>query len=362
MEKTINIETKKYDPADDAEYLFTCAELKAKEYEFLDNSKIERLAAAKTTEDFLKILSETIYSKKITLIDANNDLDVFILQSYREITDFLIKRLAVKDRPLIYLLFLEEFVHDFKTGLKALVLNTSLEKLFIPLTFSYTELTDFLKKDEYSPDAESMDLFDNVLAELAKQKKKLLNLAESDKEKKISFKNAEIMFEKKFISLLLEEIKKTGSLMLTDFLRHWIDIQNLKNMNRIKYSGKDIKNTDYFYPGGMIDSGSFNALAPESTDYWSRAFEKSAYGEIAIKGIHSLFSYNTFFSFDKNETLFSLKFFDQIKYSVCNIEKIFAFFLRKKTELIVLNMIYMGIKYHAQKRNIEHKAEFLSES
>ena len=34
---------------------------------------------------------------------------------------------------------------------------------------------------------------------------------------------------------------------------------------------------------------------------------------------------------------------------------------KKKIELTVLNMIYMGIKYHAEK-SIVHKAEFLSES
>ncbi len=362
MEKTISVETSKYEPADDSEYLFTCAELKAREYEFLDNAKVERLAAAKTTDAFLKILSETIYSKKINLIDVNNDMDIFILQSYKEITDFLLKRLSIKDIPIIYLLFLEEFAHDFKTGLKAIILNISLENLFIPLTFSYKELTDLLKKEEPVSDKEDKDLFDKIIIELSEQIKVFGNLPENEKGKKISFRSWEISFEKKFISLLLEEIKKTGSPMLTDYLRHWIDIQNLKNMNRIKYGGGDIKNTDFLYPGGMIDFDSFSVLAPESTDYWSRAFEKSAYGEIAIKGIHSLYSYNTFFSFDKNETLFNLKFFDQIKYSVSNAEKIFAFFLRKKTELIVLNMVYMGIKYHAQKRNIEHKAEFLSES
>jgi vacuolar-type H+-ATPase subunit C/Vma6 len=150
--------------------------------------------------------------------------------------------------------------------------------------------------------------------------------------------------------------------MLADYLMHWIDIQNIKNMNRIKYSGDDFKYSDFLYPGGFIDYGSFKALSSESPDYWARAFEKSAYGEIAIRGIHSLYSYDTFFSFEKNESIFNLRFFDQIKYSVSNAEKIFAFFLRKKTELIVINMIYMGIKYHAERRNIEHKSEFLNES
>ena len=56
---------------------------------------------------------------------------------------------------------------------------------------------------------------------------------------------------------MLEEISKTGSKMLTDYLRYWIDIQNIKNMNRVKYAGDRLKYTDFLYPGGLIDEESF---------------------------------------------------------------------------------------------------------
>ena len=362
MEKTINIEVKKYELSDDSEYLFTCAELKAREYEFIDKTKLDRMAAAKGTDDFLKILSETVYAKKANLIDDDKDMDTFLLKSYKEIVDFLLERLTEKHKSLIYLLFLEEYLHDFKLGLKSSILNISLENLFIPLTFSYNELNEFLKKDSADTDSENSDIFLKIIQDILILKRELQTEAELKKEKKMNFRKSEIAFEKKFISLILEEISKTGSCMLTDYLRHWIDIQNIKNMNRIKYAGEDLRYSDFLYSGGLIDINSFQALESESPDYWARAFEKSAYGEIAIKGINSLYSYGSFFSFEKNESLFNLKFFEQIKYSVSNAEKIFAFFLRKKTELIVMNMIYMGIKYNAEKRNIEHKAEFLSES
>jgi len=363
MEKTINIELKEYDIGDDSEYLYTCAELKAREFEFLDNSKLERMVNSKGIEEFLKVLSETVYGKNLNLIDDSNDMDIFILKSYKEITDFLLERLAKKHAPVIYLLFMEEYINDFKLVLKSFLLNTNLEKLFIPLTFSYELLTERIKKETFNEeDSEEIDIFKKATKELVGIKNELVHELESKKDGRFNFRKAEIDFEKRFISILLEEIPKTESKMLTDYLRYWIDIQNIKNTHRVRYAGDKLKHTDFLYPGGLIDEEFFKLLESETPDYFAKALEKSCYGEIVIKGIHSLYSYNTFFSFEKNESIFCLRFFDSIKYSVSNVEKIFAFFLRKKIELAVLNMIYMGIKYHAEKRNISHKAEFLSES
>ncbi|MDD5659406.1 MAG: V-type ATPase subunit [Actinomycetota bacterium] len=368
MEKTLNIELKKYELADDSDYLYTCAELKVREQEFIDNSKLERMVGSKEVDDFLKVLQETVHSKKIALIDDDKNMDLFILKSYEETIDFLQKRLQEKHMIIIYVLFMEEYLNNFKLILKSSLLNINLENLFIPLTFSYEELSEYMKKDiSYEENFDNNAvlqpiIFKTIIKELINIKNKTLQEIETGKESKINFRKIEIDFERKFISAISNEILKTGSTMLCDYLKHWIDIQNLKNMNRIKYIGENLKYADFLYPGGMIDIDSLKTLEFENPDYWVKALEKSCYGEIIIKGIHSLYSYNTFFSFEKNESIFYLKFFDSIKYCISNVEKIFAFFLRKKIELIVVNMIYMGIKYHAEKRNISHKAEFLSES
>jgi V/A-type H+-transporting ATPase subunit C len=362
MEDTVKTDVKKYELSDDSSYFFTCAELKAREYEFIDNSKLERMAASDNTDDFLKTLSETFYAGKINLIDEERDMDVFLLKSYKEIADFLFERLRDRHKSLIYLLFLEEYLHDFKLGLKSLILNSNLENLFIPLDFSYDELMDFLKKESIDADSKNTGLFLKIINYMLELKKEFQSETVPEEEKSINFRKTEIAFEKKYISFIIKEISNTGSRMLTDYLKHWIDIQNIKNINRVKFAGEDLKYDDFLYPGGFIDSDFFKSIESKDPDYLAKALEKTAYREIAIKGTRSLYSYESFFSFEKNESIFNLRFFDHIKYSVSNPEKIFAFFLRKKTELIVLNMIYMGIKYHAEKRNIQHKAEFLSES
>jgi len=359
----INVEIKKYEITDDSNYLFTCAELTSREFEFLDNLKLERLVNSKNTDEFLKVLQETVYSSNIALINDESNLDNFILKYYKEMVDFLVERLEINHFSIIYLLFIEEYLNDFKLILKSLLLNNiNLENLFIPLTFSYENLMEFMKKESPSLINEKDIFFQKIISELFNIKTIAMSEENYKQENIINFRKIEISFEKKFIEILLEEIKKIKSQMLLDYFKHWIDIQNIKNMNRVKYSEENLKYLDYLYPGGFIDINLFKILQSESSDYQVKEFEESCYSDIVIKGVHSLFSYKTFFSFDKNETLFYLRFFDSIKYSVSNVVKIFSFFLRKKIEIIVLNMIYMGIKYNAQKRNIIHKAEFLSES
>ena len=100
----------------------------------------------------------------------------------------------------------------------------------------------------------------------------------------------------------------------------------------------------------------------ESTDNIVRELENSDYSVIVRNGTRSLYTYNTFFSFKKNEYIFYLNYFDVVKYSVANLEKITGFFIRKKIELKILNMIYLGILYGVEKSKLSHKVEIISEN
>jgi len=58
-----------YDIKDDSFYLFTCAELEAREAEFLDESKIDRLLKSQELGEFIRMLKDTVYSEYINEIE-----------------------------------------------------------------------------------------------------------------------------------------------------------------------------------------------------------------------------------------------------------------------------------------------------
>ena len=98
-------------------------------------------------------------------------------------------------------------------------------------------------------------------------------------------------------------------------------------------------------------------LEGESMDYIVQQLEKTGYANVVIKGAQWLFSECSFSSFERNRDLYFLEYFDTIKYSVSNLEKIFNFFLRKKIELTSINILYTGIKFNADKSNLRCKVD-----
>jgi vacuolar-type H+-ATPase subunit C/Vma6 len=60
-----------YDIDDDSYYLFACAELKAREIELIEKSKIDRMLGVAGVDDFFKILQETWYSKYLKKIKVS---------------------------------------------------------------------------------------------------------------------------------------------------------------------------------------------------------------------------------------------------------------------------------------------------
>jgi len=337
---------KEYDIGDDADYLHVCAQLKAREFEFLEKSKLDRMAHSADLDGFIKILSETYYSKYISLITAESNLDELVMKSNREIVDYLSHRLKQEHLCVLDLLMFEENIHNYKTLIKALVLKENLSGIFLPSLFSYETLMDEITGQGY--------------VKLDKNTLDLLGLALSLKDKMAADpRQAEIEFEKVYMNNLYLCMENTDSGMLIDFTKHLIDINNIKNISRIKYADLKIDYGQFLIENGFLTTQYLKKFENENADFLVQELSGSEYSDIVIRGNRSLYNYDTFFSFDKNEYIFYLRFFEKIKYTVANIEKIFSFFMKKKIELKILNIIYLGILYGIEKAKIEHKVEII---
>ena len=337
-----------YEVADDGSYLFASARLKAKEEEYIEKSKFERMAAAKTTSEFVKILSETYYSKYISMITPEDNFDNVYLASNEEILYFLKTNLLPEHRIICNLIFFEENIHNFKVLLKSVILNEDLENLFIPVFYSYSELKDALNKQGYLEIDKDITLMLEKISEISQETGNM--------------RDKEIMLEIIYMKQIHEAIMLTGRKMMIDYVKHMTDIINIKNINRVRNLGVEIDYDDFLLENGFLSKEYLKSFKDQSNEFFIAEFSSSEYSDIVKKGINSLISYNTFFSFEKHEYIFYLNFFDSIKYSTANIEKIFSFFIRKKIELKILNIIYLGILFGIDKAKINHKVEILIEN
>jgi vacuolar-type H+-ATPase subunit C/Vma6 len=320
-----------YDIGDDSYYLFTCAELKSREIEFLGKDKIERMLKSKSTEDFFTVLRDTVYSKYISNIEESGSFEGAILDEYKGIVNYLGERLRPEHQPLKDLLFLEQNIHNLKVIIKSLINNIDLEELFVPLFYSYSEMKDAAAGENYEV----------VGQQTFYMLKDLMEIARSQKDQRLT----EIKLEQFYFEYVSRSVKGLRSRMMADYLRHFIDIMNIKNICRSKNLKDDLRFSSFLYGNGFLSEESLAVFEDEELGTFVKEMGRTDYTDIVTKGAYDLQQEGTFSTFEKNEDLFYIDFFEPVNYSVSNLEKIFQFFLAKKMELSYLNVIFTGALY-----------------
>ncbi|MDD3628927.1 MAG: V-type ATPase subunit [Actinomycetota bacterium] len=331
-----------YDIKDDSFYLFTCAQLKAKEAEFIDKSKIERLLGASGLDEFIRVLRDTVYSDYAGEVENSASFESVILGEYKNIADFLDRRLKHNHRPAGELLFFEENLHNIKTVIKSIIMDVNLEELYIPVYYSYGELRDATVSGDYR--------------EISSPVSNTLRFAGGEIDRQENRRILEFEIEKFYLQELFNSIKKIQSRLIMDYLRHVVDILNIKNIYRNKYLDEDLAPALFLHNNGFVPVELIMKFRSEQTaDLFFKKIKQSDYADIVAKGADVLNSQNSFVSFDKEEVLFYIELFEPLKYTVSNVEKVFQFFLRKKIELKKLNIIFEGVLYGISAEKIKDR-------
>lgn len=332
-----------YDISDDSYYLFTSAELKKRETEFLDESRIEKLVKSGGTDEFIKTLRDTIYLRYLKDVESSGNFEGVILSEYGNIVKFLNERLRDEHKPVIGILFLEEYLHNLKVVIKSIILNMDLENLFIPVSDSYQTLRNAALEGNYKE-------IDPLIA-------RVLSFAVELSEVQKNYRLMELEIEKFYLSKMFDSARKLKRQFIIDYFRRVIDIYNIKNISRSKYLQEDLSFDNFIIENGFLSKKSLKRFEGETLDFFIREMEKTDYADIAAKGLYALNSERTFSSFDKKEDEFYTGFFDPLTFTVSNLERIFHFFLKKKTELKYLNIIYTGILYGIGKEKIKNRVK-----
>lgn len=318
-----------YDITDDSFYLFTCAELKAREKEFLDAPRLERILKSGSVSEFLRILRDTVYSEYTGELDSSQDFEGVIAAEYKKIAVFLSARLRESHQAAAELLFFEENLHNLKTVIKSGILDADLERLFLPVYYSYKKLKNAAATGNYEGLSLPLSGALRFAAEIMAKEK--------------DYQVLEFKIEKFYLKQIYGSVEKTGSRLIMDYLKHLIDILNIKNIYRREYFKEDLSFNYFLHDSGHIPVNSMKEYAREGLDVFQKKIGRTDYGDIAAAGAGALQSEGIFSVFEKAEDNFYINFFEPLNYTVSNIEKIFQFFLRKKMELKTLNMIFTGI-------------------
>lgn len=327
--------------SEDNHYLFECAELKEKEREFLEPSQTERLIMSRDTDEFCKVLQETPYAQYIERIKKDGNLEYLLFEESRRNMEYLEKSLKEEHRSLLKFFLLDTDLHNVKLVLKARVSQKDLSALFLPDHYTYEDLQAYLN-------GENVEL-DSLTRKLVDYAQSLVTEGGDD------FRMVELKLESFNLTLLSGVIRSSGSVPLANLLKHRIDILNIKNVYRSKINNERYSYDDFLYDGGFLDREFFKKFEKESVDYFAQAIEKTEYTRMIMQGTHMLYSEKTFSSFESNEDVFILRYFDSMKYTTSSLETIIGFFLKKRIERRNLNIIFTGVLYNLNRDRIKHR-------
>ena len=266
----------RYEIEDDSYYLFTCAELKAREYEFVERARFERMLESEDMDSFLKVLGETVYSPSISVISSGLSFEKVMMDSYGTMLDYLEERLRDEHRMLSHILFFEEILHNMKVMFKSVVLRKDLSSLFIPVIYDWKQLTGMYGSD----DDKDVDTLTGKLISYLK------DVLEKPGEK--DYRKVELGFEKFYLRVMAEVAAGLNRKMISEYMRQRIDLINMENIYRWKKMGEKKGFDDILHNGGNISLDILKSFEPETMDYMVRELERTDYGDIVIRGAQNV--------------------------------------------------------------------------
>ncbi|MGM0368288.1 MAG: V-type ATPase subunit [Actinomycetota bacterium] len=336
-----------YEIKDDDYYLFSAGELSSREIYFIDGPKLKRMVNARNREELLKLLKETFYSKYLDELESGKSFEEILCREFADIATYLTKRLKKEHIQTINILFLAENIHNLKLILKSLSYEDSLDNLFIPLQYTHSFLVNTVESRRF---VDTDPVTARALEKIATLSKQEASHREMDME-----------LEKAYLDSLCRQVFNIKSNMIKAFLKHSVDIYNIKNIYRYKLSGDSYGFDRFLSPNGFLEMKFLKKYQKKQLSEFLEAIEKTRYSPLVKYGGRSLAEERDFSIFEKNEDIFYRLFFEPVRYTTSNLEKVFDYFLKKKIEIKNLNIIYTGVNYGVDKDKIRHEVLILDE-
>jgi V/A-type H+-transporting ATPase subunit C len=179
---------------------------------------------------------------------------------------------------------------------------------------------------------------------LEKEEKMLLNLVE------------EIFLQKDILEVFLEERTPEKALKISerfdysfihDYLRHKIDLANLKTLGRLKYLGaKREKLEKFILKGGFLDERILLQNFEATFGDIGGKIQATPYAELWNRGIDTLEEKETFIELERGIEDFLMTYLRRAKYIVFGPEPVFAYGLAKRRELNLIRLLGIGKLSH----------------
>lgn len=162
----------------------------------------------------------------------------------------------------------------------------------------------------------------------------------------------EILLEGDLLTIFLEEshpekamsvAERTGYSFIKDYIRHKIDLGNLKIFCRVKYSGLSLKKFESLVlKGGFLDEKNLLQNFDLSFSEIGDRLRATPYHDLWTKATDALEERETFVELERGIEDFLMKYLKRAKYIVFGPEPVFTYGLAKRRELSLVRLLGVG--------------------
>lgn len=314
-----------------AKYLFLSGVVKSKEVELISLQKLDRMRLAGNLNDFLAIVSETVYSDLVPLMKSSILFEKYLTE---RLFAFEEEMLSLVEDPNLKKVFMVDY--DFH-NIKLLMLS-----FFSGLP---------MPEDGTSPGFLSVELIKNSINEddyssLPELIKEAILTSKTVYEKDRDLQKAMISLDKSryYIKHILAD--RLRSTFLSDLVKKEIDLLNISFLFRSKILGFDHSMLDtILLEGGYIEKKDFLDLLDSSPDSIADSFKTTDY----IDGIQSAVT-----EFKENQSISHyetyirnsmLKFSREVSNHIFGFEPLVGLIYSKRYEVYNLKAIYIAKEY-----------------
>jgi V/A-type H+-transporting ATPase subunit C len=139
-------------------------------------------------------------------------------------------------------------------------------------------------------------------------------------------------------------VQKLPHPFILNYLRHKIDLDNIKLFLRLKYGNFPVEKMESRVVGsGFVDKTVFLKSFDLSLSEFSEKLRGSSYLDLWERAIDALGQDESFVVMERDMDTFLIRYLKIAKYTVFGPEPVFAFALAKKMELKLLGFVCVGV-------------------
>jgi V/A-type H+-transporting ATPase subunit C len=310
--------------SEDVRYAYAIGRIRAIEITLLGKQRLERVGEARTLDDALRQLSDTIYGMHLDEIEEGG-YPTLLKDEEERLLD-LVDSLSL-DKDISDMLHLKYDFQNLKVAIRETVAGRDLSHLYVSFGLYGPEaIVGPLKAD-------TIEQLPEPLVAAARAALEAYSKVPDPSAVDLAIDRA--MFER-FVSL----VEGSGNLYIEAIVRTWIDLANIRSFMRARYLGFEARAlSGLLFGGGFMEPAAFVAAYALPLEELLQHFELSPYRDVIEKGGAGLEKDESFVSLEREIANYMVALLRQSRYFTFGLEIILAYALLKQNEIKTLSLI-----------------------